>query len=54
MGIFMKGVGAVLIVSPGCVRRFTLDLKNLDVMDERTKQNHKLLPAWLCKNKNIY
>lgn len=42
----------MLIVSPGCVR-FTPNLKNLDVMDEETKQNYKLLPEWLGRNKNI-
>lgn len=41
----------MLIVSPGCERRFTPDLKNLDVMDGGTKHNHKLLAASLCRNK---
>lgn len=41
----------MLIVSPGSVSRYTLDLKNLDIMDEGTKQNHKLLPAFCVEIK---
>lgn len=44
----------MLIVLPGSVRRFILDLKNLDTVDEGTKQKSQASTCMLCRNKNIY
>lgn len=43
----------MLIVLPGSVR-FILDLKNLDTVDEGTKQKSQASTCMLCRNKNIY